>query len=213
MALTTPIMKPCDRCGKVFLAKWQGADRRHQRYCERSCYRDTLKFTDEQALEVMWSRIDRNGPDGCWIYTAKANIRGYGTMVWRGERKMLVHRLLYQLAHGNLAGSHVFCLHKCDNPRCVNPAHIFLGDDAANTADKVSKRRHSYGERNRHAKLTEEQVQAIRAEYRYERGRSNHLELLARYGIKGPTLNAILSGRTWKHLPHTPIKPRAERSR
>jgi hypothetical protein len=197
-------IKPCDRCGTVFTAIYQWGAKDYQKYCTRECYRATMKFTDEQALEAMWRRVDRNGPGGCWLYKGKANIRGYPTMVWRNDRKLLVHRFMYQLAHGTLPrGRSVLCLHRCDNPRCVNPGHIFLGNDADNQADMVAKRRHVFGERNSHAILTEGQVLQMRAEYTYDgknRRTSNIMALAKRYGVSHVTALAAVQGRTWKHL-------------
>jgi hypothetical protein len=203
MARTSPITKPCDHCGTVFTARYQWAQKEFQKYCGRPCYQAAIRYTTEKTLEVMWAQIDRNGPGGCWIWRGSTNNMGYGSIQFNGRKMVAVHRLIYQLAHGNLEGPHVFCLHKCDTPRCVNPEHIFLGDDKANTADKVAKKRHLYGERNSHARLTEAQVLVIRAEYWYDpvRNRSNILELVAKYGVSRITLSALISGRSWKHLP------------
>jgi hypothetical protein len=209
-----PIRKICEQCGRGFQAKFQYQAKQYERYCGQACFKDTLRFTDERALEVMWSRVNRNGPNGCWLYKGKANIRGYPTMVWRKERKLLVHRFIYQLAHGNLPkGRSVLCLHRCDNPGCVNPGHIFLGDDADNQADMVAKRRHTFGERNSHAKLTEKLVLRMRAEYTYDgrnRRTSNIMALAKRYGVSHVTALAAVRGRTWRHLnrfPDSRVKP------
>lgn len=175
---------------------------RRSKFCGNACYNEARKYTDEKALALMWSKVDRNGPNGCWIYTGNVNNMGYGAMVWRGNNMMAVHRLVYQLAHGNLPGPHVFCLHHCDTPRCCNPAHIFLGDDKANTADKVAKGRHL----NHIAKcavLTEQQVLEIRSAFRrFSKCRTNIAELCARYPtIKWGTIYKAATGISWKHLP------------
>jgi hypothetical protein len=84
--------------------------------------------------------------------------------------------------------------HSCDNPGCVNPEHLSLGTDADNTADKVARKRHGYGEKNAPAKLTESQARAIKADRRKLR------IIAAEYGISGSTVSNIRHGQRWRHL-------------
>lgn len=115
------------------------------------------------------------------------------------------HRIAWQLTYGPVPdGAHV--LHKCDNRRCVKPDHLFLGDNAANVADRVAKRRSAVmrGSRNSRAKLTPEQVAEIRAEWRPgpigrpKSGRSQTAELAERYGVTKSSIYHAARGWTWK---------------
>jgi hypothetical protein len=87
-------------------------------------------------------------------------------------------------------------LHSCDVPGCVNPAHLRLGTDADNVADKVLRNRQAVGRRSPSAKLTPDQVLAIRA----TGGAMTHRALGAMYGVSKTVVGQILHGRKWKHL-------------
>lgn len=127
------------------------------------------------------------------------NSKGYGAFTYNGKRMVAVHRFIYQQLYGQLPRE-VFCLHKCDTPRCVNPEHLFLGDDKANSDDKVAKMRHTYGERNRFAVLTEADVLAIRREYRGKGRKGNAGELAKKYGVTMGAIYCAATGRSWAHL-------------
>lgn len=104
-----------------------------------------LKSLD--PVNAFWRRVRRD-PNGCWMWTGEKGKGGYG-MFERGSIRQLPHRYSYELHHGRIEG-HVpghpeleWCVcHHCDTPGCVNPAHLFLGRDADNAADKVAKGRH-----------------------------------------------------------------------
>lgn len=98
---------------------------------------------------------------GCWIWIACSLPCGYGT--FRLNRKMLrAHRASWIIRKGEIPVG-VDVLHRCDTPLCVNPDHLFLGNDQDNKNDSVAKNRHSKGERQGLAKLTDEKVRQIRS--------------------------------------------------
>ncbi len=109
---------------------------------------------DRQALDVrLWSRIDRNGDGGCWNWTGGLNAHGYGQIMEAG-RNMRVHRLVWEKTQGLIPPGAVLC-HRCDNPRCCNPDHLWVGTKADNSADMVSK-----GRQSRYTPLTAEERSA-----------------------------------------------------
>jgi hypothetical protein len=103
--------------------------------------------------------------DGCWEWTACKDRGGYGQFGFAGRQEG-AHRVSYQMYVGELPDG-LCVLHHCDNPSCVNPAHLFLGTNADNTRDCLSKGRvvSSFGENNGKSKLTTTQISEIRKMY------------------------------------------------
>lgn len=156
-----------------------------------------------------WAKVDKNGPipehipeiGPCWVWTA-GKIRPpalpYGKF-WDGTF----------LASGNprTVGAHIWSfktfvedpgdrwvLHRCDNPSCVRPSHLFAGSPKDNTEDAAVKLRHYHGGDHHSSKLTEEIVLAIRA------SGDNRAVLAARYGVNWSTVNKIVKRQIWKHV-------------
>lgn len=143
----------------------------------------------------VWKRIDRRGDDECWPFVGAVNTYGYGQFALDGKQ-VLAHRLAYALTTGIEPGALLAC-HTCDNPRCCNPAHIFLGTVADNTRDAVAKRRHAHGETSGTAKLSAEDVTAIRAWFR--EGKS-FVWLARRFRVTPENVSYICRRQTWKHV-------------
>lgn len=159
------------------------------------------RMTLQERLD---SHLDKSaGPDGCWVWTA-SKTRGYGQIgiTENGRvRHALAHRVAYELAHGVTLGEECI-LHRCDNPPCCNPAHLFLGDRKANSDDKIAKGRHRSrslpGEDHGMSKVTDTIVREMRA--LYAEGTISQPQLAKRFGIRQSTVWAILHRRTWKHV-------------
>lgn len=149
------------------------------------------------SFDAKW----RQDPEtGCWIWTASVAGKGYGQLRIPGTRRnVYAHRFSYELHHGPVPKEMQVC-HRCDNPRCVNPKHLFLGTCADNLADMRDKGRHLYGERNAQAKLTEAQVAEIRLN---KEGKSQYA-LAEHYGVSQAHVGRILRGIRWNTVPGKP---------
>lgn len=143
---------------------------------------------------LLWTNVERS-PD-CWLWTAGVNEDGYGS-IRVGPSSVLSHRAAHFLGVGALASALCVC-HRCDNPRCCNPGHLFLSDHTGNMGDmRVKGRRKGVvvGEANGRARLTAAAVEAIRA----QRERGSQLKELARvYGVGLSTISRVCRGENWQ---------------
>lgn len=97
-------------------------------------------FSPTDWIKRFWSSVDKDGENGCWLWTRGRNEHGYGVLD-RKSGSGLAHRYSWELANGPIpTGLQV--LHRCDNPPCVNPEHLFLGTRLDNMADMTAKGRH-----------------------------------------------------------------------
>jgi hypothetical protein len=129
--------------------------------------------------------------NGCWLWTAGVDAYGYGQIARAGGRGPIkAHRAMWMLIHGAIT-SQEHVLHKCDVTRCVNPAHLFLGNQAINMKDAAAKGRLSVPHRGTARKLSDADVAAIR-EAPETRGA---LAALARhYGVSKTSITLIRQG-------------------
>lgn len=143
-----------------------------------------------------WARVPVGEAHECWEWLPPHDARGYGRFAL-GRGYVLAHRLSYTIANGPIP-ERLFVCHSCDNPPCVNPAHLFLGTAADNSHDRDAKGRQRTlrGEASPVSKLTEEQVREIRARYRL--GGITLAALGRDYGLSVHPIWAIVNGKTWK---------------
>lgn len=137
------------------------------------------------------SRYTRRGaPDDCWPWIGGKHRHGYGG-VYVGKRHVKAHRLAWEVANQTSVPSGMFVCHRCDNPSCVNPSHLFIGTAAENNADKAKKGRapQFFGTANPAARLTDEQVSAILADARQQR------DIARAYGISQGSVSRIKNGK------------------
>lgn len=189
----------CIRCGTVFEVTEHQAQR-ERRFCSKACWYAVRTTIRRDWRERLWEKIDRRGPSECWPWTGSRDGRGYGMFMFSSirdvKRNMKAHRAAYVSENGPVPDD-VFVCHRCDNPPCCNPAHLFPAHHQGNVDDMVAKGRHrgsGKGQAAPTAKLTDEAVRRIRSDPRSSRA------VAAELGVGKSTINSVRAGETWKHV-------------
>jgi hypothetical protein len=145
-------------------------------------------------VERFWQKVEKT--ETCWNWTGCKHEKGYGLFSVK-NRNRRAHRVSYEMHCGKIPDG-MQVLHDCDNPSCVRPDHLFLGTNADNMADKCAKGREAHvgqkGSANARAKLTEDQVLAIRA------ASGRHRQIALSFGISRRSISDIKAGRRWTHV-------------
>jgi hypothetical protein len=155
--------------------------------------------------ERFWSKVKQGAPDECWEWHGPFTRDGYGKFWWKNQ-DVRAHRLAAESAGMDISR---FILHQCDNPKCVNPAHLYPGAHHDNMVDMKTRHRSSrrIGSLHHMTKLNEEIVLTIRKEYdslpRAIGGKiaQRGLQRLAqKYNLVYGTMRAIVERKNWKHI-------------
>lgn len=172
-----------------------------------------LPQLDDISTRRFWSHVDIQTPLECWHWKRGKGFDGYGKFAYKGST-LRAHRVSYFLHYGVDPLDLLVC-HRCDNPRCCNPYHLFLGTASDNVQDAVDKGRLTYSTGDEHwsrahpeyhprgeqvggAKLTSEDVIEIRRLYAIEQ--LSQPDIAQRFGVTRECVSGIIRGRTWTHL-------------
>jgi hypothetical protein len=158
-----------------------------------------LSTRDQQRFH---SLIDQRGPDECWPWLGRRNRRGYGSL-HIGKVGYRASRLAYFLANGE-DPKELGILHSCDNPPCVNPAHLSPGTQRENMQDAVRRGRMPRGENAPATYLVEAEVREIHA--LYATGEYSIAEVARMCGAHPGTVAGIVYARNWTHLGLPPLR-------
>lgn len=185
--------KPCQWCGALIFrsAKQEPYQWRARRFCGKPCGSFWLAA---QRYESPLDRLKRKSkPVGdCLEWTGTINKDGYGTLTFKG-RQWKAHRLAYEIHVGSVPADKMVC-HRCDNRKCIEPDHLFLGDNAENTRDRNIKGRQARGALISTATLTPDDVRAIRA------SDLPHSVLAMQYGVAETTIASARKRKSWRHV-------------
>lgn len=153
----------------------------------------------EPLEERFWAKVKMGSAADCWEWQASTNQWGYGWFRVGGRhgRTELAHRISWQLTYGSWP-LEMGVLHRCDNPSCVNPGHLFLGTPRDNSADRQSKGRSARGETSGRAKLTAATVREAR--YLHATGHSSVAELAQRFGVRPNAIRRAVRRETWRYV-------------
>lgn len=152
-----------------------------------------IKLTEINEIRF-WEKVDMRGPDECWEWTEYRDKDGYGRFHDCNNRPFRAHRIAFVIANGD---TDLWVCHRCDNPPCCNPAHLYAGTVKDDACDCVDRGRTACGEKNGQAELTESDVHEIRK--LYANGWSQR-GIAEEYGISQSQVSRICSGRGWKHI-------------
>lgn len=164
-----------------------------------------------EGRKRFWKKVKEGKPDECWPWLSFLfnDGDGYGQVkLGIGSRKKSIrhryraHRVAYFLANGHLPDDLCVC-HRCDNPICVNPNHLFLGTPIENALDRNDKQRDARGETHGMHRLTEDEVRKLRR-LREEQGLS-YRALGEMFGVSTTHAGFIVRRESWAHIPEDPM--------
>lgn len=180
-------------CNKVFHRKPSEIAKGAYKYCSYTCKGLGTRIPYQERF---WLYVQKT--ETCWLWTGASLTAGYGVLgvSGRSTANTLAHHVSWEIHHGAIPEA-MQILHTCDNPPCVNPAHLFLGTDQENSDDKLSKQRQARGETQGNSKLTPTLVYEIRS----LKGHMTPTLTAKKYKISKVTVWRIWQRLIWGHLP------------
>jgi len=189
-----PFNRTCRQCGRDYSSPGRTI---RIYFCSAACWKASTK------RQYLIDSVKAHGDsDECLLWPFSKTKEGYGK-VGVGSDVLLVTRFAYETFVGPVGDKWV--LHRCDNPACYSPRHMFLGTHEDNMADMTKKGRQAktgkaHGETHPWSKLTQEQVDEIRRVYDRTKYHTGATDLARRFGVHPSTIRSIAAGRTWKEI-------------
>ncbi len=144
--------------------------------------------------ERFWKYVDKKSNNECWNWTGTCNTNHYGELSVYGKC-VRTHRFSWEIHFGKIPNG-LFVCHTCDNPKCANPEHLFLGTYKDNSDDKVKKNRQIVGENHCLHKLIESQVKEIRS----LKGKLSQRKIAKVFNVSHQLISGIHKNKRWKHV-------------
>jgi hypothetical protein len=174
-------------------------------------HQQTAEMVGALVEERFWKLVDKSGD--CWTWKASLTTHGYGQFVLPYHHHIGAHRFAYELENGPVPAGLVVC-HRCDNPPCVNPAHLWVGTQGDNLRDMHGKGRGNtdswplaveasrtadrpHGEKHHNAHMTAEKIRALR---KMRQDGATYDAIALEFGIGKSLVAQIITRKTWKHV-------------
>jgi hypothetical protein len=191
-----PVNRQCLQCRQMFPARRSKVRTGGGKFCGHPCewqYRRIHSVPKpapkrKGLTERFWLNVNKT--ETCWLWTASGSTFGYGTIRFRGKAYQS-HRLSYELHNGPIPDG-LCVLHRCDNPPCVRPAHLFLGTKKDNAVDMAAKERAT-------SHLTADDVREIRR--LYAAGGVTMKQIGKKFGVHQVSVSHIVRRLRWAHVP------------
>jgi HNH endonuclease len=188
--------RPCKgkRCGYCKIMMQPDGNKfyrfRKKQFCSYSC--STKSRHVGMTIKMAFDKVQKTKNAECLEWNGHRDDRNYGHVFFRGKR-FFAHRVSYEINVGKIPLGYFVC-HHCDNPPCVNPAHLYAGTAADNSADRVKRGRqiNPAGEDSPNAKITWSNVREIR------RSKSSGADMARKFGISQAAVSLIRANITWK---------------
>ena len=188
----------CTNCGKSVYRTISQLKRARKHFCNKACHDAYQRKQGANVSDRLWTKVEKRGPTDCWPFTGGLGSQGRG-IISLGGKNIYASKAAWIVTHGPVNDG-VWVLHTCDNGRCCNPAHLFLGTPQDNSADMDSKGRRVTlrGEQDPKSILTDQKVRQIRQLYKPRQ--FSQFKLAAMFGVRRTTIQSVLNGSNWAHV-------------
>jgi len=187
-------MLTCLRCGNVWRQKFFDRTPRFCQKCKTPLWNTLRKVAAPGEPEKTLRRLNKIKTNECVEWPHGKTFGGYGHVHIKGLSER-AHVASWEITHGRRVRKGIEVRHKCDNPPCINPRHLILGTHKHNMRDSVERKRHAFGVRNGHAKLSDDKVREIRNEKVL-----SFPEQAEKYGVSVGSIYHVHKRDTWRHV-------------
>lgn len=150
-------------------------------------------------MDRFWQKVIVKGPEDCWEWQAASDTFGYGNF-WSGTKHIKSHRFSWEIKNGEINNRDICVCHKCDNPKCVNPNHLFLGSKAENNRDMKQKGRYHLNKGEKHSRHIVNEKQVLDIRKLRQNTSMTYRNIGKLYGLTAAGVYGIIKRLNWKDV-------------